>query len=119
LGGHDGGPSIERFLQNAGDLIDDADFRKAIHQGVDRYFDNIGGGGGVVGGSGDEESVGGSGDGELDIIMDDCLRKIYQNHARDRDLDEKSKLVQLVDDVLFDHIGGFHKMESHKDSRTI
>jgi hypothetical protein len=81
LGGHDGGPSFERFLQNAGDLIDDADFRKALHQGVDRHFNNIGERS-AVGGSGDEDPVGGSGDRELDIIMDDCLRKLYQNHAR-------------------------------------
>jgi hypothetical protein len=114
LGGREGGPYFERFLQNAGDLIDDADFRKALHQGVDRYSGNIGEGG-AVGGSGDEDPVGGSGDRELDIIMDDCLRKIYQNHARDRDLDEKGKLHLLVEDVLFDYIGGFHKMESHKD----
>jgi hypothetical protein len=114
LGGHEGGPYFERFLQNAGDLIDDADFRKALHQGVDRYFDNIGEEG-AIGGSGDEDPVGGSGDRELDIIMDDCLRKIYQNHACDRDLDEKGKLYQLVEDDLFEYIGGHHKMESHND----
>jgi hypothetical protein len=68
-----------------------------------------------VGGSADGGLVGGSGDRELDIIMDDCLRKLYQNHARDRDLDDKGKLYLLVEDVLFDYYSGSHKMESHND----
>jgi hypothetical protein len=135
LGGHDGGSSFEQLLENAG-MIDDSDFRAALHQTADRHFDNIGedgadyslstiGGSGAqdpfsgagdedpVGGSGAQDPVDGSGDGDL-IILDNCLRNIYQRY-RHRNLDQEHKLVERVDDVLQDYFGRVHRMYSEED----